>query len=216
MRKACKSIETPAPDLRRDGLAGAFERAPVMALIEKALFAMPSEGAYWQAKKASGLKPLPWYGGSRVETYPIDLEASQIVRWLIDEQRRGTLQVNVAATRSYVVEAFERADLAQMGEDAADLNDVLAIATLEVRSAGGKNSWVLRIRVEDRVGPRLPEDEDAPDGEEGIDLQTFEADFIKPDPDAAEVTLEAENAHAKANFTKLFNHMLRNEHGAKR
>jgi hypothetical protein len=151
-----------------------------------------------------------------VETYPIDLEASQIVRWLIDEQRRGTLQFNVAATRSYVVEAFERADLAQMGEDAADLNDVLAIATLEVRSAGGKNSWVLRIRVEDRVGPRLPEDEDAPDGEEDIDLQTFEADFIKPDPDAAEVTLEAENAHAKANFTKLFNHMLRNEHGAKR
>ena len=151
-----------------------------------------------------------------METYPVDLEASQIVRWLIDEQRRGTLQFNVTATRSYVVEAFERADLDQMGEDAADLNDVLAIATLEVRPANGKNGWVLRIRVEDRIGPRLPEDEDAPDGEEEIDLQTFEADFIKPDPDAAEVTLEAENAHAKASFTRIFNHMLRNEHGAKR
>ncbi len=151
-----------------------------------------------------------------METYPVDLEASQIVRWLIEEQRRGTFQFNVAATRSYVVEAFERADLDQMGEDAADLNDVLAIATLEVRPAHEKNGWVLRIRVEDRVGPRLPEDEDAPDGEEEIDLQTFEADFIKPDPDAAEVSLEAENAQAKASFTRLFNHILRNEHGAKR
>ena len=73
-----------------------------------------------------------------METYPVDLEASQIVRWLIDEQRRGTLQFNVTATRSYVVEAFERADLAQMGEDAADLNDILAFATLEVRPANGK------------------------------------------------------------------------------
>ena len=151
-----------------------------------------------------------------METYPVDLEASQILRWLIEEQRRGTLQLTVTATRSYVVEAFERADLAQMGEDAADLNDVLAVGALEVRPGNGKNGWVLRIRVEDRIGLRLPEDEDAPDGEEEIDLQTFEADFIKPDPDAAEVLLEAENAHGKASFTRVFNHMLRNEHPAQR
>ena len=147
-----------------------------------------------------------------METYPIDLEASQIVRWLIDEQRRGALELDVAATRSYVVEEFERADLTQIGEDAADLNDVLAIGALEVRPRDGKNGWVLRIRVEDRFGPRLPEDEDAPDGEEEIDLQTFEADFIAPERGEAEVLLEAENAQARANFTRLLNHMLRNEH----
>ncbi len=147
-----------------------------------------------------------------METYPIDLDASQIVRWLIDEQRRGALELDVAATRSYVVEEFERADLNQIGEDVADLNDVLAIGALEVRPRNGKNGWVLRIRVEDRFGPRLPEDEDAPDGEEEIDLQTFEADFIAPERGEAEVSLEAENAQARANFTRLFNHMLRNEH----
>ena len=151
-----------------------------------------------------------------MESYPVDLEASQIVRWLIEEQRRGALQLNVTAARSYVVEAFEKADLDQIGEDVADLNDVLAIATLEVRPPNGKNGWVLRIRVEDRLGPRLPEDEDAPDGEEEIDLQTFEADFIKPDPDAAEVSLEVENAQGKASFNRLFKHMLRNEHSFKR
>ena len=151
-----------------------------------------------------------------METYPVDLEASQIVRWLIEERRHGTLQFDISATRAYVVEDFERADLQQIGDDREDLNDILAIGILEVRPANGKNGWVLRIRVEDRLGPRLPEDEDAPEGEEDIDLETFEADFIAPDPEAAEVTLDVENAHGKASFTRLFNHMLRNEHRAKR
>ncbi|MGA9549907.1 MAG: hypothetical protein WBS14_19880, partial [Rhodomicrobium sp.] len=81
-----------------------------------------------------------------------------------------------------------------------------------VRPPVPKNGWVLRIRVEDRIGPRAPEDEDAPEGEEELDLQTFEADFIVPERGTAEVSLEAEDAHAKASFTKFLNHMLRNEH----
>ena len=90
-----------------------------------------------------------------MESYPVDLEASQIVRWLIEEQRRGVLQLNVTAARSYVVEAFEKPDLDQIGEDVADLNDILAIATLEVRPANGKNGWVLRIRVEVQDRPAI-------------------------------------------------------------
>ena len=99
-----------------------------------------------------------------METYPVDLEASQIVRWLIDEERRGTLQLRVTATRSYAVEALEKADLDQIGEEVEDLNDILAIGTLEVRPPVPKNGWVLRIRVEDRIGPRVPEDEVRPKG----------------------------------------------------
>ena len=147
-----------------------------------------------------------------METYPVDLEASQIVRWLIDEEQRGTLQLRVTATRSYAVEALEKADLDQIGEEVEDLNDILAIGTLEVRPPVSKNGWMLRIRVEDRIGPRVPEDEDAPEEEEEIDLQTFEADFILPERGTADISLEAEDAHAKASFTRLLNHMLRNEH----
>lgn len=147
-----------------------------------------------------------------METYPVDLEASQIVRWLIDEERRGTLQLRVTATRSYAVEALEKADLDQIAEEVEDLNDILAIGTLEVRPPVSKNGWMLRIRVEDRIGPRVPEDEDAPEEEEEIDLQTFEADFILPERGTADISLEAEDAHAKASFTRLLNHMLRNEH----
>ena len=147
-----------------------------------------------------------------METYPVDLEASQIVRWLIDEERRGTLQLRVTTTRSYAVEALEKADLDQIAEEVEDLNDILAIGTLEVRPPVSKNGWMLRIRVEDRIGPRVPEDEDAPEEEEEIDLQTFEADFILPGRGTADISLEAEDAHAKASFTRLLNHMLRNEH----
>lgn len=152
-----------------------------------------------------------------METYPLDLEASQIVRWLIEERRRGTLNLNVAATRSYVAEDFEDADFARISDaDVTDLNDVLAVGLLEVRPQNGESGWVLKIRIVDRVGPRLPEDEDAPEGEEDIDLETFQADFIAPDPNAAEVFLEAENEEAQARFTELFDHMIRNRHPAKR
>jgi len=68
-----------------------------------------------------------------METYPVDLEASQIVRL------RGRLQLNVTATHSYVVEALEKADLDQIGEEGEELNDILAIGMLEVSPPAGKN-----------------------------------------------------------------------------
>jgi len=147
-----------------------------------------------------------------MRTYPVDLEARQIVRWLIEEQRRGTLHLNIAATRSYVVEALEDAELQQLGEDAEDISDGLAIGVLEIGPPAAGDGWLLRIRVEDRLGPRLPEDGDAPEEEEDIDLATFEAEFILPDRGTAEVLLDAEDAHAKAKFSRLLKRMLNNEH----
>jgi len=147
-----------------------------------------------------------------MEAYPVDLEARQIVRWLIEEQRRGTLQLNVLATRSYVVEGLEEQESQRLGEEDEDLNDVLAVGLLEIRPPAAKDGWVLRIRVEDRIGPRLPEDEDAPEGEEEIDLATFEAEFFQPERGTAEVLLDAEDAQAKARFTRLLKQMLIDKH----
>ncbi len=85
------------------------------------------------------LKSLPQQGG-RIVWKPIllILRLRHIVRWL--EQRRGTLQLNVATTRSYVVEALEKADLDQIGEEGEDLNDILAIGTLEL--AYRREKWL--------------------------------------------------------------------------
>ena len=52
-----------------------------------------------------------------METYPVDLEARQIVRWLMEEQRRGTLHLHIAATRSYVVEVSADSLSQRLGEE---------------------------------------------------------------------------------------------------
>ena len=144
---------------------------------------------------------------------PYEAHHDAVIRILGEvPRRRPHSPCRRSATCSYAVEAFEKADLEQIGEEGDDLNDILAIGTLEVSPPTPKDGWVLRIRVEDRIGPRLPEDEDAPEGEEELDLQTFEADFIVPERGTAEVSLEAEDTQAKARFTRLLNHMLRNEH----
>ena len=147
-----------------------------------------------------------------METYPVDLEAPQIVRWLIEEQRRGTLGLNAVATRSYVSEDLDNSESQQLSEDAEDLSDVLAVGVLEIRPPAARDGWALRIRVEDRLGPRLPEDEDAHGEEEEIDLATFETEFIQPERGTPEVLLDAEDAHAKARFSQVFKQMLTGEH----
>ncbi len=92
------------------------------------------------------------------------------------------------------------------------LSDVLAVGVLEIRPPAARDGWALRIRVEDRLGPRLPEDEDAPGEEEEIDLATFETEFIQPERGTPEVLLDAEDAHAKARFSQVFKQMLTGGH----
>ncbi len=150
-----------------------------------------------------------------METYPIDLEARQIVQWLIEEQRRGTLQLHVFATRSYVGEALGEDELRRLGEEEGDLNGGVAIGMLEIRPLAAKGGWTLLVRVEDRIGSRLPDDDDdALDGEEEIHLEMFQAEFIVPECGLTEVLLNAEDAHAKAQFTRVFKKILSNQHKA--
>ena len=152
-----------------------------------------------------------------METYPIDIDAAQIVRWLIDERRSGASHLNVFATRSYVVEALSESERQRLDTgEGGDLHDILAVGILEVHPPADRGGWVLHVRVEDRIGPRLPEDEDAPEDEEEIDLETFEAEFIRPQRGTVDVTLDAEDPAARARFAGLFGHMLRNEHRAAR
>jgi hypothetical protein len=147
-----------------------------------------------------------------MKTYPVDLEAQQIVRWLIEEQRRGALSFDTVASRCYVTEDLENSETQRFSEDAEDLSDVLAVGVLEIRPSAAHDGWVLRIRVEDRLGPRLPEDEDVPGEEEEIDLAAFETEFIQPGRGIPEVLLDAEDAHAKARFSRVFKQMLTGEH----
>ncbi len=68
--------------------------------------------------------------------------------------------------------------------------------------------WTLRIRVEDDIGPRLPEDEPVPETEEELDLPTFYEEFIKADRGLAEVSVEAESPAAKAQAKRVLDAIL--------
>ena len=150
-------------------------------------------------------------------TYPVDIAAEQVVRWLLEEQRSGYLPVEVRATRQYVIEPLDRPEDVGLGnEDQADLGDVLAVGILEVSPPPGKNGWLLSIRIEDPLGPRTPDDEPVPEGEEEIDLETFESEFITPGRATEEMTLDAGTAEARAHFEALFADLLRDRHAVGR
>ena len=147
-----------------------------------------------------------------MEPYPVDVDAKQIVRWLLEEKRRPAFDLLVTATRSYRRSALGAGDDSRFGDaEREDLSEMSEAGHLEVapQAAGG---WTLRVRVEDDIGPGLPEDEPVPAGEEEIDLATFYEDFIAQDRGLAEVSAEAEGASGKASLESLLDAILKDRH----
>lgn len=148
-----------------------------------------------------------------METYPVDLAPEQVVHWLLDDDRVHAFDLLVSATRSYQVGELRSGDSASLSDtDREELSEVSEVGLLEVRPRQEPHRWTLRIRVEDDVGPRLPEDEPVPAGDEDIDLATFYEEFIKTDRGVAEVSAEAESPAAKANLNKVLAAILTDRH----
>jgi hypothetical protein len=148
-----------------------------------------------------------------MESYALDIAPEQIVLWLLNEQRAGRVTLQVSAWRAYETPEVAERELSLLGdEEREELNDVLEIGLLEVVPPPGSAAWTLRIRFEDDVGPRLPEDEPVPEGEEEIDLQTFYDAFIARPRGTLEVSVEIESAAAKGQFNKVLNMIERDRH----
>jgi hypothetical protein len=147
--------------------------------------------------------------------FGLDVDAGQIVHWLKDDQapgrhrRLGTLEVR--ATREYAREPVANRDEAGIGED-TDVASLTTTGTLEVRPRGGGHVWVLRVRVDDVVGPHLPEDESVPQDAEEIDLDAFHEDFIVPDSGTTYVWVETETPEAKHAVDRLLAEMITDRH----
>jgi hypothetical protein len=148
-----------------------------------------------------------------VETYAVDVDPKQIVRWLMNEERQRGSDLLVTVTRTYWRRALGPQDDSRLGDaERDDLGESAEVGLVEVRPRHQPSLWTLRIRVADDIGPALPEDEPVPDGEEEIDLATFYADFIKADRGLAEVSAEAESAGAKGSLTRVLEAMRENRH----
>jgi len=74
-----------------------------------------------------------------MDTYPVDLDAGQIVRWLLDQQRAGRRMLQLNASRSYLVESIPLAQQQRRrlgDEEMEDLTEVTAVGVLEIASPG--------------------------------------------------------------------------------
>jgi hypothetical protein len=146
-----------------------------------------------------------------METYPVDIDPAQVVRWVKAEQERSPSTFRITARRSRQVhEIPPRQELHLGDEEREDLNEVETVATLEVAPAHAADGWLLRIVVEDEVGPGISTGETASAAEQQIDLGAFYHEFIRSGRGSADVTAEIEGPEGKARLAYLLGAIEKN------
>jgi hypothetical protein len=137
-----------------------------------------------------------------MEDYEIDLPADVVVGWTVQAVKRGGSGLLTNAWREYVVdESFVRE---KGGYEETDVQEVTAVGSLEVVPEHRPGSWILRVRVKDELGNRIPADEDAPAGPEEISLDQFWDEFIAPQRGIASIWVSASGLAEK----EAFDHFL--------
>lgn len=139
-----------------------------------------------------------------MDSFALDINPAQLIYWLLAEQRKGRLDCNIHAARSYSWEpAPDTAEFRLSDEEREDVDQVTLIGRLEIAPLAGGDKWTLRLRAEDPLGQRTPEDESVSSHEEEIDLETFEEEFIRPQRAMIEVEGEARDVNAKRRLQRL-------------
>jgi hypothetical protein len=153
----------------------------------------------------------------QMETYPVDLDAGQIVRWVMAEQQIEQSTFRILARRATEVREIPPRKEFHLGDqEREDLSEIATVATLEIAPFHSYDGWRLTIVVEDEAGPRIPDKRAAIGGEEEIDLGAFYKEFIRPGRGSANVTVEVEDSAARARMTRLLNNIETNRHGHER
>jgi hypothetical protein len=148
-----------------------------------------------------------------MRTYPIDIDAGQLVRWLIEEQRTAPGRFRIAARHGAEIQEIQARSEWRMGDvEREDLSEVETVASLEIAPQHASDGWLLTVVVEDEAGPRLPEGGLAAGGEE-INVQMFYSKFIRPGRGLANVEAEAADEAAEARIEQLISSVESNRHG---
>jgi hypothetical protein len=151
-----------------------------------------------------------------METYPADVDPDQLVRWVMAEHRAAQRSaISAIARRTTEVREIPMRREVHLGDqEREDLSEIATVGTLEIAPVEPGKGWLLTVLIEDEAGPRAPDDNAAPEGEEEIDLDAFYDEFIRPGRGNAYVVAEVENAAAKGRVTRLLNRIERNLHGS--
>jgi hypothetical protein len=136
-----------------------------------------------------------------MEDYEIDLPADVVVAWTVQAVKQGGSGLLANAWREYVVdESFPRE---KGGYEGADVERAIAVGSLEVVPEHHPDSWVLRVRVKDELGDRIPADEDVPEGPEAIGLDQFWDEFMAPGRGMASILVSASGPADKEAFDRF-------------
>ena len=151
------------------------------------------------------------------ETYPLDIDPEQIVRWLRAEQETAPSALRTTARRKSEVREIPVKREAHLGDaEREDLSEVATVATLEIAPAHAADGWLVTITVEDEIGPRLVDEGRASEGEQAIDLGTFYSEYVRPGRGSATVSAEVENPAARTRLDRLVKIIETNRHQAGR
>ncbi len=152
-----------------------------------------------------------------MQTYPVDIDPDQVVRWVMAECRAAPSALRISARRaSEVREIQPRKELHLGDEEREDLSEVATVATLEIAPVHATDGWMLRVVVEDECGPRLPQSGADMEGEQTIDAGTFYNAFIRPGRGNATVIAEVEDAAAEGRMATLLHAIETNRHAPAR
>lgn len=147
-----------------------------------------------------------------MERFPVDIDAEQIVRWIVAEQAATPAPFKTMARRMIEVrEIPERREFHLGDEEREELSEVATIAILEIAPAHA-DGWLLTVTVEDEVGPRVSGEEAVAETEQQIDLGTFYSTFIRPGRGTANAVAEVDSPSARRSLTRLLNTIERNQH----
>lgn len=152
-----------------------------------------------------------------MQTFPVDIDAEQIVRWIMAEQSAAPMSFRVSARRT--MEARElpaRRELHLGDEEREELSEIATVATLEIAPVRASDGWLLTVVVEDELGPRVSDRSTTTEAEQEIGLGAFYAEFIRPGRGTANVFAETESGAGEARVTQLLEKIETNRHAPDR
>jgi hypothetical protein len=145
-----------------------------------------------------------------METYPVDIDSGQIVRWIKAENELAPHSFRIAAARKQELQALPTGKETHFGdEEQEDLSEVTTIATLEIAPIDASDGWLLRIVAADEAGPRIADSDGMGEGESQIDLGTFYEEFIRSERGIADVVAEVDSPAAKGRLTRFLKRIER-------
>jgi hypothetical protein len=149
-----------------------------------------------------------------LRTYPVDIDAGQLVRWIMEEHKGAPARFRTLAI--YEAEARDipmRRELHLGDVEREDLNEMDTVATLEIAPQHASDGWLMTVVVEDEAGPHLLDKRPLAASGEQIDLETFYREFIRPGRGVANVEAQAADEAAEMRIGNLISSVEANRHG---